>query len=262
MEQYKKPLYALLDRILQKGRNEDGFFYNEFNPRKGTIIDRQLADTWGYSMNAFYIIYLLDNKTEYRDAVIRLLDNLYKYRNYSWEGRNADGYADAIESAINLNNRLKRKDVDEWIDSEIKVMWNMQRMDGIIQGNNADGNFARTSIMYALSKSQGTSITPWNSHVYYGAVKIDNGISVMLRSETDWNGLLIADGQRYKENMHLPFDWPRINQFQEWFTAEKGRSYTVKINDSVSVLKGEDLLKGIKIQMSKNESMRIDITRL
>jgi hypothetical protein len=261
-EEYRKPLYALLDRILQKGRNDDGFFYNEFNPRKGTIIDKQLADTWGYSMNSFYIVYLLDKKTEYRDAVMHLLDNLYKYKNYPWEGSNADGYADAIESAINLNNRLNREDVDAWIDSEIKVMWNMQRMDGIIQGNNADGNFARTSIMYALSKTQGTTITPWNRDVYYGAVKNGDGISLMLWSDSDWTGLMHVDRERYNEYMHLPFDWPRINQFQEWFTAKKDKTYTVVINGSSSIMKGEDIIKGINLQMKRDDCVKIDIMPL
>ncbi len=260
--QYSKPLYSLLDRILQKGRNDNGFFYNEFNPRKGTVTDSKIADTWGYSMNGYYIVYMLDKKTEYLNAVNHLLDNLDKYRNFPWEGKNADGYADAIESAINLNNRLKREDVDAWIDSEIQVMWNMQQMDGIIQGGHPDGNFARTSIMYALSKSCGTTITPWNSDVYFGAVKKDDGVSVMLWSESDWNGLLSIDGERHKENMHLPIDWPRINQFPEWFTAEKDKSYSVVINGSSSVMKGEDILKGINLKMKKNDSMKIDIMPL
>lgn len=261
-EQYKKPLYSLLDRILQKGRNEDGFFYNEFNPRKGTVIDNQIADTWGYSMNAFYIVYMLDKKTEYRDAVMHLLDNLHKYRNYPWEGPNADGYADAIESAINLNNRLNREDVNAWIDSEIKVMWNMQKPDGIIQGNNADGNFARTSIMYALSKTQGTTINPWGPNVYYGALKKGDGISVMLWSESDWNGLLLVDRERHKEYMHLPFDWPRINQFQEWFTVKNGQSYNVVVNGNSTVMKGEDILKGINLKLKKDNVVKIEIMPL
>ncbi len=261
-EQYKKPLYALLDRILLKDRNEDGFFHNEFNPVTGAVIDPQIADTWGYSMNAYYIVYLLDKKTEYLDAVLHLLDNLYKYRNFSWEGKNADGYADAIESAINLNNRLHRDDVDLWIDSEIKVMWSMQGIDGIIQGNNADGNFARTSIMYALSKSQGITVNPWNPNIYHGAVRKGKGISIVLWCNTDWNGLLVADRERHKENMHLPFDWPRINQFQEWFIVKSDQNYSVTINGSVSVRKGEDLIKGINLRLKENEKSIVDITPL
>lgn len=261
-EQYRKPLYALLDRILDKGRNEDGFFYNEFNPRKGIILDKQIADTWGYSMNAFYIVYLLDNKVEYLNAVHHLLDNLHKYRNYPWEGVNADGYADAIESAINLNNRLGRNDVNEWIDSEIRVMWNMQRMDGIIQGNNADGNFARTSIMYALSKSQGVTITPWNEEVYYGAEKKGEGISVMLWAEKDWDGMLMFDKERHNENMHLPFDWPRINQFQEWFPVRKEDQYSVTINCDTYQMSGSDLITGINLKLIKNNITIIDIVPL
>ena len=259
-EKYKKPLYALLDRILDKGRNSDDFFYNEFNPKKGTIIDSRLADTWGYNMNGFYGVFLLDQKKEYLDAVTKLLDNLHKYKNYKWEGENADGYADAIESALNLNNRLNRADVADWIDSEIKVMWRMQHPDGIIQGNNADGNFARTSIMYALWKTQGVTVRPWNPGIYFGAVKNDNGITLNITAETDWDGLLLFDRKRHKENLKLPYDWPRINQFPEWFTAEPGKNYTLKINDLEKSYKGETLQKGVYLKLNKGDNIRLDVT--
>jgi len=261
-EQYKKPLYSFMDRILKIGRNDDGFFYNEVNPLKGTVIDKNLADTWGYDMNGYYIVYILDNKTEYREAVIKLLDNLHKYRNYRWEGDNADGYADAIESALNLNNRMNRPDVDDWIDSEIKLMWRMQRMNGIIQGNNADGNFARTSIMYALWKTQGITIRPWNPEVYFGALKSGNDIIVNIKAEKDWDGLLIFDGKRHQENLKLPVDWPRINQFPEWFTAEKGKSYLLRINGTNRVCKGEDMLDGIYLRMQKGDCIWIAVNEL
>jgi len=261
-EQYKKPLYSLLDRILEVGRNNDGFFYNEINPKKGSTIDPRLADTWGYSMNGFYTVFLLDNKKEYRDAVMKLLDNLHKYKNYDWESGNADGYADAVESALNLNNRLNLPDVADWIDSEIKVMWGMQHMDGIIQGNNADGNFARTSIMYALWKTQGTNVRPWNADVYFGAVKNKNGITLNIEAERDWDGLLIFDKKRHMENLNLPFDWPRINQFQEWFTPETGKNYSVKVNGVGSFYKGEALHNGIHLRMQKDDCLRIDVVEL
>ena len=261
-EQYKKPLYAFLDRILKIGRNNDGFFYNEVNPRKGSVIDEHLADTWGYSMNGYYIVYLLDNKTEYLDAVMKLLDNLDKYKSYKWEGENADGYADAIESALNLNNRLNRSDVSDWIDSEISVMWSMQHIDGIIQGNNADGNFARTSIMHALWKTQGTTVSPWNANLFYGAVKNGNGITLNIETGIDWDGLLIFDKKRHRKNLNLPFDWPRINQFPEWFTTETGLNYSLKINGNTRLYKGEELQNGIYLRLKKGDCLRIDVVEL
>ena len=54
-----------------------------------------------------------------------------------------DGYADAIiESGINLLNRENDPDLRSWIDSEIKVMFGMQKPDGIVEIWHGDGNFA------------------------------------------------------------------------------------------------------------------------
>jgi hypothetical protein len=168
----------------------------------------------------------------------------------------------AIEIALNLNNRLNRTDVAAWIDSEIKVMWSMQHMDGIIQGNNADGNFARTSIMFALWKTQGTTVRPWNADLYYGAVNNGDGITLNIEAERDWDGLLIFDRKRHRENLNLPIDWPRINQFQEWFTAETGKNYSVKINGVANAYKGEELQNGLYLNIKKGDSIQIDVTEL
>lgn len=109
--------------------------YNSFNPRTGEIIDVGLADTWGYIFDGFYAIYLVDKHEPYKDIIVKAMGNLNKYyRSYDWENGSHDGYADAIESAINLYNRLPIESVAEWIDSEIKIMFNKQRKDGVIEG--------------------------------------------------------------------------------------------------------------------------------
>ncbi len=156
---YQKPLTEMLDRILEVGRNEDGMFYNGINPKTGQIVSDGLADTWGYTLNGFYTVYMIDKNQTYKDAILKVFSNLNKYKNYDWEHGSADGYADAIESALNLYNRIPDPAVAEWIDSEIKVMWAMQQESGIIEGWHGDGNFARTTIMYNLWKSKGSVCT-------------------------------------------------------------------------------------------------------
>ena len=47
-----------------------------------------------------------------------------------------------------------------------------------------------------------------------------------MTAEKDWTGKLIFDTARHKTIMHLPIDWPRINQFPEWFTVRSESSYT------------------------------------
>ncbi|MCF8364091.1 MAG: hypothetical protein K9G70_15880, partial [Prolixibacteraceae bacterium] len=129
-EQYKPALYKLLDRVLEVGRNEDGLFYNAINAKTGEIVDEGIVDNWGYTFNAYYAVWLVDQKEEYRQAVLEGFEKLNEnYRGYVWEGTSHDGYADALESGINLYNREPVPELKSWIDSEMQVMFNMQQPD-------------------------------------------------------------------------------------------------------------------------------------
>ncbi|MDH5603040.1 MAG: hypothetical protein OEY51_03850 [Cyclobacteriaceae bacterium] len=263
---YQKELYRLLDRVLEKGRKEDGMFYNAINPVTGEVVDENVVDNFGYVYNAYYSVYLIDGKQEYKDAVIHAMKPLYKnYRNFRWEGDSHDGYADAIESAINLYNRIPDDTLMMWIDSEMQVMFGMQKEDGIIGGWHGDGNFARTTLMYCLMKSQGTTLQPWNDQVILGAVldQNDSTLFITVESGTEWEGKLEFDIARHKEVMHLPIDYPRINQFPEWFVAKKERMYTLtEFNSEGSFSKdvsGEELRQGIDLKLAKGEVKKIKI---
>jgi hypothetical protein len=224
---YQKPIHEMLDRILQVGTNEHGLFYNSINPKTGNH-DKGLADTWGYNLNGFYTVYMIDETEAYRLAAQKALRNLNAhYRNYEWEGSSADGYADSIEGAINLYNREPIASAAEWIDSEIQVMWNMQKPDGVIEGWHGDGNFARTTIMYCLWKTKGLTIRPWREDVAFGAVQDGDVLKISISAEASWKGKLIFDTPRHQTIMKMPLDWPRINQFPEWFTVKNQKRYLV-----------------------------------
>jgi len=248
--EYQKPLYEMLDRILEIGRNEDGLFYNSVNPQTGEILNPGIADTWGYTFNGFYTIYLLDHIDRYRQAVLLGLANLDKYMNFDWEHGSADGYADAVESAINLYNREMQPDVAAWIDSEIQVMWQKQQDSGVIEGWHGDGNFARTTIMYCLWKAQGLSLQPWRNDVQLGAVHDGNTLYISLKAKKPWSGRLIFDRPRHKTIMKLPLDWPRINQFPEWFTVQPQQTFQVVINGELTRRNLED---GLPVQFKSDK---------
>jgi hypothetical protein len=246
---YKQPLHEMLDRILENGRNEDGLFYDVINPQTGDTIIGRIADTWGYILNAYYTVYLVDKRSEYLEAVKKALSTIPEYKNHNWEG-NADGYADAIESAINLFNRLPEERVAAWIDSEIKIMWGMQKKNGVIEGWHGDGNFARTSVMYALMKTAGTTIKPWREDVIVGSVLQDSIMYISMKSDTDWEGLLMFDRQRHKDYLHLPVDYPRINQFQEWFTIKKHEYFRVENRSTgeIKIMDYDTMKEGLLIK--------------
>jgi hypothetical protein len=261
-EMYKSPLYEMLDRILETGRNNDGLFYNSFNPVKGVPVDGGIADNFGYTLNGFYTVYMLDSIEKYREPVLKTLSVLYdKYRNFPWEGPSSDGYADAIEGALNLYVREAIPSAEKWIDSEIKVMWNKQQPSGIVEGWHGDGNFARTTIMYCLWKTQGTYVDPWRRDVEFGAVRDDSLLYISISSAENWNGLLMFDKKRHTEFMHLPLDWPRINQFPEYFTVESDKNYKVRTDSDpeAEVIKGEELQKGYPVSLGKGKALKLTI---
>lgn len=257
---YKAKIYQIFDRILEIGRNNDGMFYNEVNMITGEIIDNNIVDNWGYLYNAYYTVFLIDNYSNYRKAVLKPLTILKnKYQNYNWEHGSSDGFADAIESGINLYNREPIPELKAWLDKEIKFMWAIQdtkwKNSGIIEGWHGDGNFARTTIMYCLWKSQGVTMLPWRSDLQIGAAMNDNNLLLSVYVTEDWKGLLKFDTQRHKTILQLPQDWPRINQFPEWFTSEDQFNYQLidlqeKKSESYS---GKQLSNGIPIFLKQGQ---------
>jgi hypothetical protein len=263
-ELYRAPLYTMLDRILVVGRNKDGLFYNSVDPVRGVPVDSAIADNFGYTLNGFYTVYLIDNIEEYRTPTLTALDvlNLH-YKNFAWEGTSSDGYADAIEGALNLYAREPVPSAKEWIDSEIKVMWNKQQPSGIIEGWHGDGNFARTTIMYCLWKTGGTYLVPWQKDLETGGIVEDGVLYLSITSKINWEGKLMFDRNRHSDYMHLPIDWPRINQFPEYFTVEKGKRYNI-IGDRSNglIISGEKLQDGLPLRISKGETVRIIVLEL
>ena len=269
VKDYRPPLYRLLDRILVYGRNADGLFYNAINLKTQTPVDDRIADTWGYILNAYYTTWLVDQKLEYIRAVRKPFKALnLNYRNYNWEPGaqrgplgSHDGYADAIESGINLLNRENDPDLRSWIDSEIKVMFGMQQPDGIVEGWHGDGNFARTALMYGLWKTQGARLSPWNPSLRLGAVALEKETYFVLTTQSDWEGKLIFDPIRHKTILNLPVDYPRINQFPEWFTVDPQANYRIKASDPKlsATYSGSTLLEGIPLKISAEERLIITI---
>ncbi len=260
-EAYREPIHAMLDRILEVGRNEHGLFYDAVNPIDGKVIQSGTADTWGYTFDGFHTVFLIDGTEAYRTATRRALAALKPhYSGYPWEGRSSDGIADSVESALNLINREPDKSAEEWIDSELRRMWAIQKDDGVIEGWHGDGNFARTTLMACFWKTQGTTIVPWREDVVFGALAEPDGLTITLRAEKDWDGLLGFDTPRHRTTLKMPMDWPRINQFPEWFTVEAGKRYTVLVGDKRREILGKALAEGLPLQLKAGESLRVRVS--
>jgi hypothetical protein len=265
-EVYKTPIYEMLDRILATGRNSDGLFYNSINPVIGIPLNGGITDNFGYLLNGYYTVYLIDKIVKYREPVLKALSALNaKYRNFPWQGTKSDGYADAIEGVLNLCAREPVPSAEQWINSEIKVMWNKQQESGIIEGWKGDSKFARTTIMYSLWKTGGTHLEPWRSDLEIGAFQDDSLLYLTIYGREDWKGNLMFDRKRHSEFLHLPLDWPRIGQFPEYFSVETGRSYNIQIADNDAkneTLNGEQLLRGFPVTVRKGNTLKLIIRAL
>jgi hypothetical protein len=262
-KEYQAPLNEMLNRILEVGRNEHGMFYDAVNPVSGEVVSSHISDTWGYTLNGYYTVYEIDGNKEYLKAIHKLFSNLHHYKNHDWEG-NADGYADAIESALNLFNRIRDPETANWIDSEIIIMWEMQQESGIIEGWHGDGNFARTSLMYQLWKTKGTYLKPWREDLKLGAEMVGDSLYIYIDAEKKWEGYLYFDKPRHVEYLNLPSDYPRINQFPEWFTV--GANESIKLidigNNRIELLDRDQLTNGIPINFSGEPVRLIAIKEL
>ncbi|MHC4402487.1 MAG: hypothetical protein ACYTG0_22720 [Planctomycetota bacterium] len=254
---YQEPLHAMYDRILKLGRNEHGMVYNSIDPRTGQ--HGKICDTWGYTYNGLYAAYLVDGTSAYREAVQQALGSLQPhYNDYHWGS--ADEYADSVESALYHFNRQPTASVATWLDSTIRRMWSRQQPDGVIEGWHGDGNNARTSLMYALWKTQGLTVEPWRADVRFGAAMHNDALCISLLADEPWSGRLRFDIPRHRVHLHLPIDYPRLNQFPEWFTVDSAEQYTVEgLPGGRKQISGKQLHDGLAVTLDSGRELRLNV---
>ena len=248
---YRAAVQRLLDRILESAQ-PDGMLYNEVDAETLAPIDKRLSDNWGYVYGAVYTYYQVTGDAKYRDAVRRVLASLPKYRNYAWEpGRNPplgsfDGYADSIESAIYLVNREPVPEALDWIESEMRVMVGMQRPDGHIEDWYGEGNFNRTTLLYAYMKSLGVRPARWEAGVQVGAVR--EGERVVVSVVAPAARLIQFDFARHRRVLNLQRNLVRLNEFPEWFTVDENTLYRIGRGGTPGEIRlGSELVAGVML---------------
>jgi hypothetical protein len=244
---YREPLGKMLDRILSSA-NPDGMLYNEFRPSDLAPLDRRLSDNWGYVYGAVYTHYMVTGDVRYRDAVRRVLASLPLYRGYDWENGSHDGYADAIESALYLYAREPVPEAAAWIESEVRTLLAFQQPDGTIERWYGDGNWARTLLLYALWKTQGTFLDGWREGVNLGAVREGERLHVSLEAPPDWKGRLRFDYARHRRSLNFARNYVRLNEWPEWFTVDENTIYKLLDASGRETLRlGSELKDGIAV---------------
>ncbi|MEP0843015.1 MAG: acetylxylan esterase [Phycisphaerae bacterium] len=259
-ERYRPRLYALLDDIQKHGLNPDAQMFVAYNPKTGRPTTQVLSDGWGYVYNAFVTVALIDDQPRFLEAPRRAMANVHRYGGMGAWGNGADQLADSIEGCINLLNRLPEPSAAAWIDKAMTELFAAQKPDGTIEGWYGDGNTTRTALMYALWKTQGLTAAPWPEELQIGAVReADGTLRAWIRSDYAWSGHLRFDRPRHRDFFHMPLDYPRINQFPEWFTVDRVASYTVQHGDDApKTVRGNDLLR-YPLSIKAGQALRLTV---
>ena len=258
-KQYEVRLERVYDTILARGCNEDGMMYDTLDKKEG-----RLSDGWGYNYVG-YLCYDMATGTEtYRSRIASTLKNTMKpaYENYPWEGESIDGYADSIEGALYLLNRVPVAEGFQWVDRETKnnLVDNPSRLEnGELWGTmKLQANGVRTVLIHSLMHTQGVIARPWQQGLQLGAAPDGDGIVIALHTADDYAGVLEFDLPRHRVYMGFSQDWPRMNTLPEWFTVEPEANYTVQRGDSVpQTYTGRQLHAGLEVSLEAGETLRI-----
>lgn len=260
-EKWRPVIARMLDRILESA-NGDGMLYDEIDAITLKPVQSNLADNWGYVYGAAYTFYQVTGETKYRDAVLRVLRNLPKYRRHVWEPRkdphltlgSFDGYADAIESALYLVAREPVPEALDWIESEMQVMLDMQRPDGHIEYWYGEGNFNRTAMLYALMQSRGVRPAHWRPGMRLGAAEEKAGerlhLSLTLPPSSSSPAVIQFDYARHRRVLNLDRNYVRLNEFPEWFVVDENTLYRVRRDNDTTdgmIRLGSELIAGIEL---------------
>lgn len=262
--QYREPFQRMLDTLLEHARNADGLWVGQIQPSTLQVLQADPPDTWGYALNPVYTFYLLTGEGKYRDTVARALSNLNQARYKNWGG--ADAFADSLESGLVLLNRLPEPAGLAWLEDIAPIFLSKQRENGLVEGWHGDGNYARTALMFALFKTQGCFVEPWREDVQLGAVQRRGALLVQVTVEKPWNGRLHFDAPRHRLHFQLPLNYPRLNEFPEWWTAEPTGLYRIESleargrQEDTTVTLGFDLQQGLPLAVPAGQAVRLRVT--
>jgi hypothetical protein len=175
-----------------------------------------------------------------------------------------DGFADSIESALYLIPFLNVGGAARWIDEETGILLSYQKDDGIVGGTYLDGNFVRTALAYALFRTQGTRLDPWQPGLRLGAVRSPQELHISMSSPASWSGRIMFDSLRHRTHLNLASEYPRLNGWTEWFTANPDTRYIVRMSNgdetTATTVTGSDLINGVPVSLQGKRVLRITVS--
>ena len=114
--------------------------------------------------------------------------------------------------------------------------------------------------MYCLWKTQGLTIEPWREDIVFGSTLEDGILYISVKAEADWEGQLRFGADRHHSFLNLPMDYPRINQFPEWYSVLDDEQYMIDDKKEL-IFSGLALRKGLDIQLEKDKPYLIKVRK-
>jgi hypothetical protein len=122
----------------------------------------------------------------------------------------------------------------------------MQKPDGHIEYWYGEGNYNRTSMIYALMKSQGVRPAAWEPGVRVGAVRSGEGLVLSVQAPAA--RVYTFDFARHRRVLNFDRNYVRLNEIPEWFTVDENTLYRVRRpGQPERVVLGSQLIEGIEM---------------
>ena len=262
---WRDPLRVMFHRLLDKARNQDGLWFNLLRASTAEVLNSETPDTWGYALSAALTFGRATGDAALIEAARHALRHIDQPRYLHWS--DADAYADSIEGALYLLNRLPTRQGFDWLEKMLPLFLGKQSESGIVEGWYGDGNYARTALLAALYFTQGATCRPWRADLHLGAVREGDTLHLLLSAEKDWEGQLRFDTPRHREHVRLPANYARLNEFPEWFAPEPAARYEVKVlvrdhpaGSKPKTQTGAELAQGLSLQVSARNACVLKIS--
>ena len=272
-EQYRPEVERMMDVLLERGRDAAGLWSDHVIPADSAPPSspaQPVNDNWGY-LAAGYVGYALSlpedspQRQHYLAEARRAIEAAMQYRSVAWERGMMDGYCDTIEGAQYLLPFLKVDGATRWIDDQTGILLAYQKPDGFGDETYLDGNLVRTALLYALFRTQGARVDPWRPGVRLGAVPSADGLHLALGSDAPWTGRIVFDHRRHRDHLNLPYEYPRLNGWTEWFTADPEVCYEITRNlegkaPETKIVGGREMIDGLDVgNLAMGEELHLQV---
>jgi hypothetical protein len=270
---WAEPVGRMFELILEHGVNEQGLIAGTMNASPPWVETDQLCDNWGYILSGA-ILYTQAARRHglieagRLDAIERRVEMIARASfarspGQPWSG-GMDSEADAIESALYVAAYWPplRTEALRWADQQMDTLNRAQSRDeatGI--PDYLEGNFIRTSLMYADARAAGWRAEPWRADVRVGFAEDASGKAALTIWCTEpYTGVLRPDPPRHRTIMKLPWNWARLNSWPEWYTVTDDSRVTRATG--ISAPKGvEQLRDGVRLNLPAHGSATLLLTR-